>query len=325
MTPGGLSMTERATPPGPRVWNTDDVGEAEAFDYYREGVCAAFMPLRPELRSAARGGFRSVVRSHAMPDGALNLVSARAHDVLRTRTEIAASPEPCWYINLQMDGICGITQAERTVALYPGQVGLFDSDDVFTLDHSRRAGLRVASLLVPKRLLPVRFAPGAHRLSDHPDYGALIAEAARSLVRAAESGRPRDGLHQLFLSLIALAACDRSLDEGVVSAGHHVRIEAAIRANAARAGWGLADCADQLGLAPRTIQRALARKDDTFSDCLARTRLARAAQLLRAAEHAHRSVSEIALIVGYSDAAPFGRAFRTAYGVSPGAWRKGDA
>lgn len=318
-------MTERATPPEPRVWNTDDVGEAEAFDYYREGVCAAFMPLRPELRRAARSGFRSVVRSHAMPEGALNLVSARAHDVLRTRAEIAGSPEPCWYVNLQMDGICGITQAERTVALYPGQVGLFDSDDVFTLDHSRRAGLRVASLLVPKRVLPVRFAPGAHRLSDHPEYGALIAEAACSLIRAAETGRPRDGLHHLFLSLVALAGGDGPWDEAMLSAGHHARIEAAIRANAARPGWGLADCAAELGLAPRTIQRTLARVDDSFSACLARTRLARAAQLLRAADHAHRSVAEIALMVGYADAAPFGRAFRSAYGVSPGAWRKGDA
>jgi AraC-like DNA-binding protein len=307
------------------VWNTDDVGEAEAFDYYREGVCAAFMPLRPELRRAARNGFRSIVRSHAMPEGALNVVSARAHDVLRTRTEIAGSPEPCWYVNLQMDGICGITQADRTVALYPGQVGLFDSDDVFTLDHSRRAGLRVASLLVPKRVLPVRFAPGAHRLSDHPDYGALLAEAALSLTRAAEMGRSQTALHHLFLSLVALAGGDGPWDEGTACAGHHARIEAAIRRNAARPGWGLTDCAAELGLAPRTIQRALARMDESFSDCLARTRLARGAHLLRAPDHAHRSVAEIALMAGYSDAAPFGRAFRSAYGVSPGAWRKGDA
>lgn len=322
MTPRANPMTEPAIPPGPRVWDTADVPANEAFDYYREGICTAFMPLRPELPRSARQGFRSVVHSHPMPDGALNIVSARAHDVFRTRAEIAASPEPCYYVNLQLDGTCAITQGDRPIILHPGQVGLFDSDSGFALDHSRRPGLRVASLLVPKRLVTTRFRAGAHRLSDHPLYGPLIIEAARGLVRAAETGAPSTELHRLFLSLVALSGGDPSANTSQRT-GHHLRIQAAMRVNAARPGWGLADCAGELGLSTRTIQRNLAETGTSFAESLTRLRLERAAALLRATEHAHRPVADIALMVGYADAAPFGRAFRSAYGVPPGAWRRG--
>ena len=322
MTQHAAPVTESASPP--RVWDTRDVAPGEAFDYYREGICAAFMPLRPELGREARATFRAGVHSHEMPGGeqagALNIVSARSHSVLRTGAEIASSPMPCWYVNLQLGGLCAITQAGRTVALHPGEVGLFDSDAPFTLDHSRRSGLRVASLMVPKSAIPTRFAPGPHRLSDHPVYGALCLEAARALTDTAQRQGPLGGLHEVFLKLVGLAA----EDAGTPSPdGATLRIHAAIRANAARPGWSLADCAAEIGLSARQIQRLLAAEDDGFAAALSRERLARAARLLRAPGR-RLGVADIAFAVGYSDPAPFARAFRAAYGLSPGAWRRGE-
>lgn len=317
MTQPAAALTQPAT--APRIWDTRDVRAHEAFDFYREGICAAFMPLSPELPKAARAGFRSVVRSHAMPEGALNHVSARAHQVIRTRAGIAASPEPCWYVNLQFDGICGIEQAGRRLDLHPGEVGLFDSDRVFTLDHSRRAGLRVASLLLPKRLVGADFAPGPHRLSDHPVYGRLLAEAAQALCQGAERGARVAGLHGVLLTLVGLAAGDESGDAGPL-----LRLRALIRANAPRPGWSLGDCAAELGLSTRQVQRLLAAEGEGFAAALTRERLALAAGMLRDREQAHRPVAEIALAAGYGDPAPFSRAFRAAYGRPPGAWRRGE-
>ncbi|WP_417627763.1 helix-turn-helix domain-containing protein [Pararhodobacter aggregans] len=316
MTQTAAAMTQAAAPP--RIWDTSDVRAEEAFDFYREGICAAFTPLAPELPPAARAGFRSIVRSYPMPEGALNHVSARTHQVRRTPAGIAASPEPCWYVNLQFDGICGIEQAGRRLDLHPGEVGLFDSDRIFTLDHSRRAGLRVASLLLPKRLVAADFAPGPHRLSDHPLYGRLLTEAAEALVAGAARGAPVAGLHGVLRTLVGLAA---GAEGG--EAGPLLRLRALIRANAARPGWSLGDCAAELGLSPRQVQRLLAGEDDGFTAALSRARLALAARMLRDPAEAHRPVAEIALAVGYGDPAPFSRAFRAAYGVAPGGWRRG--
>ena len=322
------AMTEAATPltgcaSPPRVWDTRDVHAAEAFDYYREGICACFMPLRPELGRTQRTGFRSVVRSWDMPAGALNLVSARAHDVLRTRAEIAASPIPAVYVNLQIDGVCAIRQGGRTVALYPGQVGLFDADTPFALDHSRRPGLRVASFLVPRAALPGPVAPGAvARLSDHPVYGRLLAEAAQALSHSAQMQAEAGPLHNLFLSLVAMSAEAPQTPPSTIETAQRARIHAAIRANATRPGWRLADCAAELGLSGRRVQRLLADQQDGFAAALTRARLDMAARMLRDPAHDHRPVADIALDVGYSEAAPFSRAFRAAYGCPPGLWRR---
>ena len=320
MTEAAIPVTHRASPP--RVWDTGDVPAAEAFDYYREGICACFMPLRPELAHGARGGFRSVVRSWEMPSGALNMVSARAHDVLRTRAEIAASPGPAVYVNLQLDGICTIRQQGRTFALSPGQVGVFDADTPFALDHSQRPGLRVASFLVPRAALPGQVAPGASRLSDHPLYGGLLTEAAHALVRAAGMQDRTDQLHGLFLSLVAMSVDLPEPDPATAAAAQRARIHAVIRANAARPGWRLTDCAAELGLSTRQIQRLLADDDDGFAAALTRARLVLAAHMLRDPAHRHRPVADIALAVGYAEPAPFARAFRAAFGAPPGAWRK---
>ncbi len=322
MTRSAAPVTESASLP--RVWDTRDVARGEAFDYYREGICAAFMPLRPELGRDARAEFRAGVHSHDMPGGeqagALNIVSARSHTVLRTGAEIAASPMPCWYVNLQLGGICAITQAGRTLALRPGEVGLFDSDAPFTLDHSRRSGLRVASLMVPKSAVGSAFAPGPHRLSDHPVYGALCLEAARALTDTAQRHGALAGLHEVFLKLVALTAEDAPPAQDSAA----LRIRASIRANATRQGWSLADCAAEIGMSARQIQRLLAAEEDGFAAALSRERLARADRLLRDPHHAPLSVSDIAFAVGYGDPAPFARAVRAVYGTSPGAWRRGD-
>ncbi len=318
MTEPARSLTEPAAPP--RIWDSRDVAAPEAFDYYREGICACFMPLRPELPRAARAGFRSVVRSHAMPGGALNVVSARSHAVHRTRIEIAASPEPCVYVNLQLDGICTIRQHDSALALHPGELGLFDSDTAFALDHGRRPGLRVASLLLPRAQVGAALPRGPRRLSDHPVYGALLIETARALAEAAERQVPVAGLHAVLVQLIALA----SGEAAPADTGRSLRIRAAIRAHAARPGWSLGDCAAELGLSERSIQRLLAAEDDGFAAALTRERLARAARLLRDPAQAQRPVADIALAVGYGDPAPFARAFRAAYGVAPGAWRRGE-
>ncbi len=319
MTQPATTLTHHANPP--RVWDTRDVAAADAFDYYRDGICACFMPLKPELAHSARTGFRSVVRSWAMPVGALNTVSARAHDVHRTRTEIAASPEPGVYVNLQLDGICTIAQRGTKVSLHPGEVGMFDTDAPFVLNHSRRAGLRVASLLVPRSAIAGFNASGPLRLSDHAVYGRLVMEAAHALVRAAEDHNAYSELHLLFLTLVAMCADAPVHEPASRNEAQRARIYSAIRTNAARSGWTLADCAAELGLSTRQIQRLLADGEDGFSTALTRERLAMGARLLRDDTRQHLPVADIALAVGYSDPAPFSRAFRAAYDASPGEWR----
>jgi AraC-like DNA-binding protein len=73
------------------------------------------------------------------------------------------------------------------------------------------------------------------------------------------------------------------------------------------------------GLSKRTLQRRLAELGLSFSDLLRDTRQRRAIDLLCQSE---RSITEIALMLGYRDPAHFSRAFETWSGVAPSRWRE---
>ena len=181
------------------VWNTSDVERRDRFDYYREAICESFMTLAPEAPAARRNGFEAKVAHTPISDGALNHVQATSHQVNRTRHEIAASQSACFYLNLQQEGECRISQLGTEISLTPGRVGLFRSDEPFTLHHDRFSHLKVISMRIPRESLCGRTGltvpDGPMILSDDPFSGHLVRETIATIANAAglaQAGRPLD-------------------------------------------------------------------------------------------------------------------------------------
>lgn len=305
------------------------VDRSEAFEFYREGICAAFMPLRPELDRAARKTFRASVTSYGLGEGALNIVSAKSHLVSKGQAEIAASPIDCYYLNYQITGECRISQNGSSIILRKGETAIFDGVAPFDLEHRSEPELGVASWLVPKRCLgglPEGCAPKV--LSQHPLMGQLLNEAARTLAMSAarldEAERLR--LSEIVYGLAALCSTPGGAHAPETrSAAQFERVRVLIRQNCHSPGFGIADCSAQAGLSAGYIHELFARHDDRFGACLLRERLKAAAALLRDPDRRHEPVASLAWEAGFSDASHFGRVFRHAYGCSPGAWRQGEA
>jgi AraC-like DNA-binding protein len=74
-----------------------------------------------------------------------------------------------------------------------------------------------------------------------------------------------------------------------------------------------------LHLTPRTLIRKLQRENTAYKEILESLRQEYAERLL---QDARLKVNDVADILGYREAANFGRAFRRWYGVSPAAWRR---
>jgi AraC-like DNA-binding protein len=74
-----------------------------------------------------------------------------------------------------------------------------------------------------------------------------------------------------------------------------------------------------LHLTPRTLIRKLQRENTAYKDILESLRREYAERLLG---DARLKVNDVADILGYREAANFGRAFRRWYGTSPAAWRR---
>jgi AraC-like DNA-binding protein len=82
----------------------------------------------------------------------------------------------------------------------------------------------------------------------------------------------------------------------------------------------LEQLAAALHRSPRTLIRQLADRGTSFTELREAQQLAIARRYLADARY---SVSEIGALLGYGDAANFGRAFRRITGVSPGQYRRG--
>ena len=76
--------------------------------------------------------------------------------------------------------------------------------------------------------------------------------------------------------------------------------------------------ADKMHMSPRNLQLKLAAEDTTFQDILDSTRQSLATGYM---EQSHLAITEIAYLLGFSDASNFTRAFRRWYGVSPRNYR----
>ena len=76
--------------------------------------------------------------------------------------------------------------------------------------------------------------------------------------------------------------------------------------------------ADKMHMSPRNLQLKLAAQDTTFQDTLDSTRMKLATGYIG---QSHLAITEIAYLLGFSDASNFTRAFRRWFGVSPREYR----
>ncbi len=81
--------------------------------------------------------------------------------------------------------------------------------------------------------------------------------------------------------------------------------------------------AEHLNVSRRYLQMAFKSDSTTPSEYLRSCRLAAAARLLRAPEHASRTITEIAFACGFNSSPHFSSEFKEAYGVSPRSYRCG--
>jgi AraC-like DNA-binding protein len=97
------------------------------------------------------------------------------------------------------------------------------------------------------------------------------------------------------------------------------RISQAIAGNLRAGHVGLDSIARQLSFSPRTLQRRLQEQDLEFNALVEEIRIAKALEYM---ENSSRSVNDIALGLGYTEASSFTRAFRRWTGLSPREFRQ---
>jgi AraC-like DNA-binding protein len=96
------------------------------------------------------------------------------------------------------------------------------------------------------------------------------------------------------------------------------RVESYIRGALPSGACTIARCARKLGASVRTLQLRLSESGVKFSDLVEKQRIEQATSALRGGQ---ASVHEVAAMLGYSEQASFGRAFKRWTGMTPRAYR----
>jgi AraC-like DNA-binding protein len=165
-----------------------------------------------------------------------------------------------------------------------------------------------------------RFFAPADLQFDAAHYALWVGREAAH--RALPSGQPE--VHRALRALLAralLAPLGGATNAAEQSAGERVRavLKHDIRL---RLEVTFDDVASRLAMAPRTLRRALQGEGISFGQLYAEERARAACVLLRSTR---LPLSEVAARVGFTDVAPFVRAFKRWMQITPGAYRSSFA
>jgi AraC-like DNA-binding protein len=136
-------------------------------------------------------------------------------------------------------------------------------------------------------------------------------------LRAADLDTPVVGADPVLLSVLDSYA-ERELAERGPAHGLLGRVRDLVRRTLPEPPPPIDAIAERLRMSPRTLQRQLAESGTTYRDIVDRVR----EQLARFHLEAGRSTDEIAYLLGYSERAPFLRAFQRWTGRAPADFRR---
>ena len=299
------------------VLSTDDVAPDERFAYWREVVCAVFVPLgveRPRGRE-----LRGSVEVQRWDDLALSHVTSTSQVVRHS----ASDPLEDCLVSIQLRGTGRISQDGRVAELRPGRFALYDATRPYELTFDDDFEQLVVQF--PRDELLARnvvVSDTTALVGGEQGLGAVAAGFVRSLAEHGDEV-PDQAVGRLGTqALDCLAAAFGELIGAppvgsAAASAERQRVLDHLDAHLADPSLTVTTLAAAVGRSTRSLQKLFEGDDLHLSERIRRARLARARALLLDPLAAHRSIAAIAASVGLPDPAHFSRLFRARYGCSP--------
>jgi AraC-like DNA-binding protein len=309
-------------------WHSGAIPERDQFASWREACCQHVYAITPER--ADQGGFRGSMQARRL--GGLDAVDLQCegHRVLRRAEDIRRAPSDTYYVYCQIGEAAWFLQEERHVLALRGDIVLADPNVPFSTGASGDFDFRIwrvprrsldACLAAPGRLPMIHLPFHSPECSLVSSYlGALAAQAERIDPRIAESAS--DNLVRLVAAAAGIAPEMREAGRSAVRAAALQRVTQYLERHFSDPALTPARAAVALGMSVRKLHMLFVPGGSSFGECLLRRRLEEARRLLEHPAAFGRPVADIALAVGFNDLSTFYRAFRAAWGTTPGEVRE---
>lgn len=310
-----------------KVWTTAGVPERERFDYWREAVMAANFGIRVEPEPGAERPFESRIEAASLAGALYFDMRSDLYATVRGPREISRKAWDTYTLHCPGAAMTSFGQGSREFVSRPGDLVLGHTDRPFAASGAGRydfrlwllpraaverhlpAALRACWLHLPGRAGAAALA-SAYLAALPAQLGALDPAAAEAVL---------DNLCRLLA--IACGGAAPGAVEGGAGAVRAARLEAArrhVERHLPDPGLTPVSAAAALGVSVRALHQLFEPAGEGFAALVRRRRLEEARAALEGPGGAGRTVVDVAFAWGFEDLATFHRAFRRAFGATPG-------
>jgi AraC-like DNA-binding protein len=240
---------------------------------------------------------------------------------------------PVHTLHLMLEGSSVDRQWGRECRLESGDFAVYASGPGDTFEAAHEGLMHKLLLGIPSQTLR-RYLPCPERVIALPvcgnrGVGALVSNLLRDFWRGCrehpgEMAQPRI-LHGI-LELVAVAYANTqqaAVGASQSAAFHKGQILAYIESHLSATNLTPTRIAAALHMTPRNLHYLFAGEGETVARYILRRRLEESIRALTCVPPQQRTLTEIALDLGFGSVTHFGRAFRRCYGVTPSEYRRG--
>jgi AraC-like DNA-binding protein len=316
-------------PATPDLMDTDQVPTSERAGFFGDWVSRLFQGLKNDTYGDTDFAGRACTLRAG--DVVLTRLEAARHRVTRSPSIASHTEVPYLKIVAPWKGCAGVEQKGRETWVTPGQWSIYDTTDSYTVANPEQVEHLI--VMLPRTMLIERGlamqgldALMARRLGGSGGISALALQTMRgafaelpSMPDIAARG-VGDAITQLVhLSLLDLAghATAQTQREAL-----RERIKQHVAQHLADPALTVDQLARALNCSRRQLYNAFAEEPDGVAGYILARRLEACRRVLVDRAHDHRSLTDIALSLGFQNMAHFSRVFRSHLGLAPSDFRR---
>lgn len=310
----------------PKVISTDHLPARDRFDFWRDVICDAYLPIACETPQAEQFEGRITLDRLSRLD--ISRINGSPQRVTRRGDHIGRDTDSFFMLSLQLSDVCHLSQSGRSTVLQPGDFGLYSTNAPYEIQCQSAVDQLVVQ--IPADALLMRM-PNAEMLtglgvSAKTQIGGLVSSQLRQCAEQV-AGQPelvQRHMQEMMVDLVA--AGFSSLVEGQVELSRPeqmllARAKSAIHDHLRDDRLNPGFVAEAMGMSQRNLSRVFQRENISLAAYIRHARLeAIAADLLDPALVTF-SISQIACKWGISNFQHFSKLFKDTYGLTPRAHR----
>jgi AraC-like DNA-binding protein len=306
--------------------NTADVAPSERQGLWCDWVNRLFHGLKSDQYGDP--DFDGRMTSLNAGDVVLTRLEANRHRVTRSAAQVRSSEVGYLKIVAPYVGCAGVGQKGREAWVTPDQWSIYDTTDSYAVANPVRVEHLI--VMIPKPRLNERglsLEPlMARRLGGSGGVARLALETMRSAYRELPTmnDTAARGVGDAITQLVHLSMLDMAGQATAVSQREALRerIKQHVREHLADPRLSVDGIALALNCSRRQLYNAFTEEPDGVAGYILRQRLEACRAVLDDRAQQHRSLTDIALALGFSNMQHFSRVFRAHLGVAPSDYRR---